>query len=458
MVAARKGTGLTAGRFRLLDCERLQRRAPARDQHWADTVSRPQRILNFSAWVAAVVTATLGVLQAITGDRVLYIGLINLALAAVFLAIPLLQQRFGNVIAALVFVAVSFTSLTFVGTQIGTDSGVQFYYLVSASTVLVLGLDHLALAGVVTAAGAALAVAMQFLVPPDTGIQPRWALDVGFVFTTAGACTLIFATVWFAMREMSRAERAMETEYARSEALLTNILPAEVARKLKDPAHGTIADRYDDASILFADIAGFTERASEIPPTELVRFLDRLYTTFDRLVDRHRLEKIKTTGDSYMVVSGVPTPRSDHVEAIAALALDMSRAVADLRDPRGKPVPLRIGIAAGPVVAGVVGARRFFYDVWGDAVNVASRMESTDPEGRIQVPHNVFERLRHTFVLEERGEIEIKGKGMMRTWYLAGRRPAQPDYVPATSPSTEMPWSVRAGGSPAPPAAGRSPR
>jgi hypothetical protein len=120
----------------------------------------------------------------------------------------------------------------------------------------------------------------------------------------------------FEKSEVSRAEAAMEVEYDRSEALLANILPSSVAAKLKDPAHGVIADRYDDASILFADIAGFTERASEIPPTELVRFLDRLYTTFDRLVDRHGLEKIKTTGDSYMVVSGVPTPREDHVEAM----------------------------------------------------------------------------------------------------------------------------------------------
>jgi adenylate cyclase len=231
----------------------------------------------------------------------------------------------------------------------------------------------------------------------------------------------------------------MEVEYDRSEALLANILPASVAAKLKDPTHGVIADRYDDASILFADIAGFTERASEIPPTELVRFLDRLYTTFDRLVDRHGLEKIKTTGDSYMVVSGVPNPRPDHAAAIAALALDMSRAVADLRDPRGNPVPLRMGIASGPVVAGVVGARRFFYDVWGDAVNVASRMESTDPEGRIQVPQNVFEQLRDEFILEERGEIEIKGKGLMRTWYLVDRKPAigltQSDSEPTAGPA-----------------------
>ena len=124
-----------------------------------------------------------------------------------------------------------------------------------------------------------------------------------------------------------------------------------------------IADRYDDASILFADIAGFTQRASETAPCDLVAFLDKLYTQFDLLVDQHGLEKIKTTGDSYMVVSGVPEPRADHLQALAALALDIADAVAELRDPEGRPVPIRIGLAAGPVVAGVVGSRRFFYDV-----------------------------------------------------------------------------------------------
>ena len=404
----------------------MQRRPPARNQHWVEAVTRPQRILNIATWIAAGITATLGILQTFTGDKVLYIGLINIATALLFLALPLLH-RFGSIIAAVVFVVIAYCSLTFVGAAIGTDSGVQFYYLVSSSlAVLVLGTEHMVMASITAAIGAGLVIGMQFLVPGDTGLQPRWALNAGFIVSTIGASLLIFATVWYAMREVTRAEAAMEVEYSRSEALLANILPGRVAERLKDPAHGVIADRYDDASILFADIAGFTERASEMPPTELVRFLDRLYTTFDRLVDRHGLEKIKTTGDSYLVVSGVPTPRTDHVQAIAELALDMSKAVAGLRDPRGNPVPLRMGIAAGPVVAGVVGARKFFYDVWGDAVNVASRMETTDPEGRIQVPQNVFEQLRDDFVMEERGEVDIKGKGIMRTWYLVGRKPAMP--------------------------------
>jgi adenylate cyclase len=378
-------------------------RTPPRNQHWADAVTRPQRVLTIAAWIAAALTAALGVMQTFTGRGVAYIGLVNLAVAAVFLTVPLLS-RFGNVIAALIFVGVAFASLTFVGSQIGTDSGVQFYFLVSASlAVLVLGVEHLRLATAVVATGAGLVVALQFLVPADTGHQPRWALDTAFVVATVGACVLIFATVWYSMREVARAEDAMEAEYGRSEALLANILPASVAQRLKLPGHGVIADRYDDASVLLADIAGFTRRASEIPPTELVGFLDRVYTAFDELVDRHGLEKIKMTGDSYMVVGGVPAPGGDHVEAMADLALDIRRAVAGLRDPHGDPVPLRMGIAVGPVVAGVVGSRRFFYDVWGDAVNVAARMESTDPAGRIQVTEDVYERLRHAFTLEMRG-------------------------------------------------------
>lgn len=404
----------------------MQRRPPARNQHWAEAVTRRQRVLDIAAGIAAVVTALVGVMQLFADQRLVSIGLINLGTAAFFLVVPLLH-RFGEIIASLAFVFVAFLSLTIVGWQVGTDSGIQFYYLVSASlAVLVLGVEHIVMASTVVAIGAGLTIASQFLVPGDTGIQPRWLVNAGFVITTVSSCVLVFATVWYAMREVARAEAAMEVEYKRSEALLANILPASIAARLKDPARGVIADRYDDASILFADIAGFTERASLIAPAELVRFLDRLYTTFDRLVDKHGLEKIKTTGDSYMVVSGVPQQRPDHIEALATLALDMSRAVRDLRDPNGRPVPLRMGMASGPVVAGVVGARRFFYDVWGDAVNVASRMESTDPEGRIQVPHDVYERLRDGFVLEERGEVDVKGKGLMRTWYLVARKPVSP--------------------------------
>jgi len=196
--------------------------------------------------------------------------------------------------------------------------------------------------------------------------------------------------------------------------------------RLKGSAHPVIADRHEEASILFADMAGFTARASDTAPDELVGFLNEVFTRLDALVDRHGLEKIKTTGDAYMVVSGVPAARPDHAEALADLALDMRDALAGLVDPKGRRVPVRLGIASGPVVAGIVGTRKFFYDVGGDAVNTASRMESTGEAGRIQVAPETQARLQDRFELEDRGLIEVRGKGQMRTWFLVGRR-VEPD-------------------------------
>jgi adenylate cyclase len=351
-----------------------------------------------------------------------WIAMVNLASGVIFLMIPLLY-RFGELVAPLVFFFAAYASITVVCWHLGTGSGLPFYYLLAATLmVLILGVDHLVLASVLAAIGAAAVITLALVVPYNTGAQPDWAYRSGFIITVISAFVMVVAVVWYALREIRRAREAMEDEYERSETLLTNILPATIAERLKDPSRNIIADKYDDASILFADIAGYTKRASDTNPTELVRFLDRLYTDLDALVDRHRLEKVKTSGDSYMVVSGVPEPRDDHIEALACLALDMAETVADLTDPQGREVPLRIGLAAGPVVAGVVGARKFFYDVWGDAVNVAARMETTDVEGRIQVPQDVYERLKHTFLLEERGEVDVKGKGVMHTWYLIGRR------------------------------------
>ncbi|MFG1934286.1 adenylate/guanylate cyclase domain-containing protein [Mycobacterium sp. NPDC048908] len=421
----------------------LESRVPARTRHQNEAVARHLRVLTVTTRIGAVISIFFGIQSLIVGQDVAWIAMVNLASGALFLLIPLLY-RFGELIAPLVFFFVAYTTITVVCWHLGTSSGLPLYYLLAATLmVLILGVDHLMLTAVLGAANAATVIALEWLVPYNTGVQPDWAYRTGFTLTVISAFAMGIAVAWYALREIRRARLAMEAEYERSERLLTNILPATIAERLKDPSRNIIADGYDDASILFADIAGYTERSSDTPPTDLVRFLDRLYTDLDALVDRHGLEKVKTTGDSYMVVSGVPEPRADHLEALACLALDMAGAVADLRDPQGQEVPLRIGMAAGPVVAGVVGARKFFYDVWGDAVNVAARMETTDVEGRIQVPHDVYERLNHAFVLEERGEVDIKGKGIMRTWYLVGRRdeaavkttverqPAEPATPPA---------------------------
>ncbi|BBX70392.1 adenylate/guanylate cyclase domain-containing protein [Mycolicibacterium psychrotolerans] len=400
----------------------LQGRATSLNRHRAEAVSRRIRVLTIAGWIAAAVSAAFGVFQLMIGGSLWWLGVINILCGLAFLSIPRLCPL-GEIVAPVTFVVFAYLSVGFFCFTMGTGTGLQFYFLVSASlVVLVLGVERIALAAVIAAIGVVLMIALELTVPNDRGIGPPWMLTVGFISSVVSSVVMIFATLWYTLRETERAERAMEAEYERSERLLANILPETIADRLKDPARSVIADKYDDASILFADIAGYTKRASDTAPAELVRFLDRLYTDLDALVDRHGLEKVKTSGDSYMVVSGVPTPRSDHLEALAALALDMADAVSGLTDRQGRAVPLRIGMACGPVVAGVVGAKKFFYDVWGDAVNVASRMETTDVEGRIQVPDDVYQRLRERFVLEERGYVEVKGKGPMHTWYLVGHR------------------------------------
>jgi len=396
--------------------------SPARNTHYVERLARQRRVVNIITFLAAGISGSFAVVQLFTERGVWYLVLINVVMALVFATIPLLH-RFGGLFAPLALIVSTFALLSIVCWRVGTGSGLEFFFVVVAAVaVLVLGIEHIVLAWVLVAIGAGLVVTLQLTVPPDTGVQPAWSITLGFVVSIVCACVMSVAAVAYAMREIERAEQAMELEYQRSESLLANILPASIASRLKNASSRVIADRYEDASVLFADIAGYTEQASETTPAVLVEFLDRLYTDFDRLVDGHGLEKIKTSGDCYIVVSGVPQPRQDHLEALACLALSMAEAVSGLSDPRGREVPLRIGLGAGPVVAGVVGRRRFFYDVWGDAVNVASRMESTGVEGRIQVPAVVRDRLKDDFELEERGEVVVKGKGAMRTWFLVARR------------------------------------
>jgi len=399
-------------------------RAQSRDrnQHYADSAARRARILTIAAWLAVMVTASFVLVQIVTDTWSWQVSSVNVISAIVFAMVPWLH-RFGELVAPLTFIGAAYVSVFAGCWDIGTGSGGEFFFLVAAClVVLVLGIEHIVLASALAAVAAGLIIALEFLVPRDTGLQPAWAQSTGFVVTAISSVVMVVVTVWFALRDTARAEAVMEAQYERSETLLANMLPASIAERLKDPERNVIADKYDDASVLFADIVGFTERASSSAPADLVRFLDRLYSAFDALVDKHGLEKIKVSGDSYMVVSGVPRPRPDHAQALADFALDMANVAAGLQDPHGNSVPLRVGMACGPVVAGVVGSRRFFYDVWGDAVNVASRMESTDSVGRIQVPEAMYEHLKDQFVLQQRGRIEVKGKGFMRTWYLIGRK------------------------------------
>ncbi|MCW6035680.1 PAS domain S-box protein [Spirulina subsalsa FACHB-351] len=221
--------------------------------------------------------------------------------------------------------------------------------------------------------------------------------------------------------QQKAAEDALHLEREKSERLLLNILPRSIAERLKQEEQ-SIAERFDNVSILFADIVDFTSLSASISPTELVDLLNQIFSAFDQLADWYNLEKIKTIGDSYMVAGGFPeTEMQHHIEAIADMGLDMQRAIRRFDRMDGKPFRLRIGIHTGPVVAGVIGIKKFIYDLWGDTVNVASRMESQGMGDRIQVTAEVYEVLKHNYWLEERGEIEVKGRGIMTTYWLMGR-------------------------------------
>ncbi|MEQ8426257.1 MAG: adenylate/guanylate cyclase domain-containing protein [Gammaproteobacteria bacterium] len=222
----------------------------------------------------------------------------------------------------------------------------------------------------------------------------------------------------FFYKEIQYAELQLENEHRRSESLLLNILPEEIAAKLKDNPSFT-AEEFDRVTILFADIVGFTEIANKVDSTTLVDRLNEIFTMFDSLAEKHGLEKIKTIGDAYMVAGGVPKPMSNHTEAVARMALDMIESTSH-HYILEQQLNVRIGFHTGSVIAGVIGTKKFSYDIWGDAVNTASRLESHGEPGKIHVSHVVYEILKDEFEFKSRGEMSIKGLGIMKTYYLTG--------------------------------------
>jgi class 3 adenylate cyclase len=187
------------------------------------------------------------------------------------------------------------------------------------------------------------------------------------------------------------------------------------------PNEAVVAQHFADVTVLFADIVDFTKIASTLSPTELIELLNNIFSVFDRLTEKHGLEKIKTIGDAYMVVGGLPVAKPDHVEAISDMALDMQEAIGQFK-LADSPFRMRIGIHTGPVIAGVIGIKKFIYDLWGNTVNIASRMESQGKPRKIQVTDTTYERLKERYVLQERGMVRIKGKGDIKTYWLIGKK------------------------------------
>ncbi len=279
----------------------------------------------------------------------------------------------------------------------------------------------------------AVSAAIDGVLPEPSEDIPSWVVVAFFALNIFGPSVTTFALLEHFVRSRDRAHRLLAAEQERSETLLLSIFPRAIAERLKI-SRDVIAERSEDVSVLFADITGFTPFAERLPAEEVVVLLDEIFSAFDELVALHGLEKIKTIGDGYLVAAGIPTPRVDHAEAAARLALAMREALANLAVASG--LSLRVGIDSGPVVAGVIGRTKFGYDLWGDTVNTASRMESHAPPGAIQVTERTYRRLEDDFVLEQRPRVFVKGKGEMTTYLLLAERPKK-----SFQKEVKMAWS-----------------
>lgn len=378
-------------------------------------VQRRLKILNAVAYIFAA--STLGyAAQHIVLDKVTFAPVItvNLLLVVVALLVPF-AHRINEIAGGLMLALAEYAALFYFMAQLGRPSGVHLQYFVGAAApFLILGLARIKLVVVLVVGGLVLHIASWFLFPRHKALiaADDSMLDALYVTAATTTVVLIAATVYYAFRLAEKAQ-------GETDALLYNILPASVVERLKLNPRQTIADSFEAAGVLFADLKGFVPTARKLGPAATVNLLNGLMSRFDHLADRHGVEKIKTIGDAYMVAAGVPSPRSDHVAAMAAFALDARRTIAELSVRLDEPLEARIGIHTGPLVAGVIGRSKFAYDLWGDVVNTAARMESHGETGRIHVTSAVAEVLSDRgYSLDARGSIEVKGKGPMSTYWL----------------------------------------
>jgi class 3 adenylate cyclase len=249
----------------------------------------------------------------------------------------------------------------------------------------------------------------------------NWQNDIVFYIIASTTFLALVGVSYHFASVTENAEQRVQEELERSDQLLLNVLPEPIAQRLKTKPE-TIADSFEAATVLFADIVGFTRLASERPGPVIVDMLNEVFSVFDRIAEHYGLEKIKTIGDAYLVAGGVPVPRADHAVAVTAMALEMVDVLRQNPSERLAGLDIRIGIHSGPVVAGVIGEKKFAYDLWGDTVNVASRMESHGLPGRIQVSEATQRLIASDFDLEERGTLDVKGKGAIKTWLVRGRK------------------------------------
>ncbi len=305
---------------------------------------------------------------------------------------------------------------------VGGDVGFQ-YFLITLSMVSLILPGYRRQTTFLAILLAVLFIALSFYdqwhTPPY--ILNTWITASLFIGNLTGAVLVMALTLAYYMGVVERTEAALAAEHVKSEALLHNVLPVVIAERLKQD-RGTIAERFERVSVLFADVCNFTGLSAECDPVELLDALNEVFNYFDTIIEKHGLEKIRTIGDNYMVASGAPIPRPDYAQALARAAIEMMDYPQHCPTALAQALQFRAGINCGPVVGGVIGHTKFHYDVWGDPVNVAARMESHGIPGKIQITNEFYQLIHEEFVCEGRGRIEVKGKGEMETWFLLGIR------------------------------------
>ncbi len=401
--------------------ERLRRLTRYGTDGYAPPIRRRLMIVNVAAYLVAGFTLVYALEQMVLDFRMwMPVILINLALTAVALAVPFLH-RFHELAGALSLAVAENVGLFALLYLLGRESGLHMQYFAAiAGYFVTMGLARLRLILALIAAGIGLHLLAWVYFSQDRAVLKvdAWNLDDLYVTAVVTTSTVVAVVVYYAFW-------LAETAQAETDQLLHNILPASIVDRLKDAPGAVIADELAQASVLFADLKGFVTLAKRLGPVRTVELLNTVVSAFDALAEQWRVEKIKTIGDAYMVAAGVPEPAADHAERMAGMALAMLDTLRRVSRQEGVELALRLGIASGPVLAGVIGAKRLTYDVWGDTVNLASRLEGQSEPNRVLVCRATKTALEERFVLEARGPLEIKGFGVEETWYLVAAAEAQ---------------------------------
>jgi len=380
-------------------------------------------LTNQSAVIGTVSCGSFAIGYAIAGSRYLAPMIANL-IAVALLGVALFLSRQGMRTTAKLFVLMPVNLVVVVASMLlgGRVGFLYYFFLFAAVAFLLFGSREKVARFALTLLSVACLVFVLLVAPRErmiSHVSPAVEHILDITSATAVIITVVFIVNLFTT-DTELAEARLAEAHARSERLLLNVLPAPISARLKDDEE--IADGFAEVTVLFADIVGFTELSQKLSPEALVKMLNRIFSAFDDLAEEHRLEKIKTIGDCYMVAAGIPDARPDHAAAMAKMALAMRDALERINREAGYALQVRIGLHTGAVVAGVIGKRKFIYDMWGDTVNTASRMESSGVPGEIQITSDLNTLLSRTFVTEPRGTVKVKGKGDMETFLLKGPR------------------------------------